>query len=266
VIPPTHVAARLAARRLGLIERTYPLAVVVLAWELVARLQWVDALFLPRFSGVVVALWAGLFQTGFLATDAAYSLGRAFVGLVIGGSAGVLLGTLMGQFRPVRQFLDPLVSFLFPMPKLALFPIVMVLFGLSESSKIAMVAISTFFPVAINTYTGIRNVDKFLIWNALSKGASQPQLLAWVLIPAASPFIFAGFRVAVSLSFLVTVSVEMLQSNNGLGYRILFARSIYEPEIMYAALLLVALLGFSVDRIVRIVGKRLLVWQETIDP
>jgi ABC-type nitrate/sulfonate/bicarbonate transport system permease component len=259
-------AARLTAPLIGLTESAYPLALLVIIWESVARMGWVDHLFLPRFSDVAVALWSGLFQTGFLMSDAAISLGRAFTGLVIGGTTGVVLGTLMGQFRPVRQFLDPLVSFLFPMPKMALFPIVMVLFGLGETSKIAMVAISTFFPVAINTYMGIRNVDKFLIWNALSKGANQAQLLGRVLIPAATPYIFAGFRVAVSLSFLITVTVEMLQSNNGLGFRILFARSMYEPETMYAALLLVAVLGFSVDRLVRVVGGRLLVWQETIEP
>lgn len=247
------------------LEKVYPFGIVVIVWEGIARLGWIDALFLPRFSSTVVALWTGLFQTGYLMTDAEASLMRAFVGLALGGGMGVLLGTLMGQFQPVRQFLDPIVSFLFPMPKLALFPIVMVILGLGESARITMIAVSTFFPVAINTYTGIRNVDKFLIWNALSKGANQFQLLAWVLIPAAAPFVFAGFRVAVSLSFLITVTVEMLQSNNGLGFRILFARSTYEPEIMYAALLLVTILGFSLDRLVRVIGKRLLVWQETID-
>jgi ABC-type nitrate/sulfonate/bicarbonate transport system permease component len=265
MIRSTRSVAQFVGRRFGWLEEIYPLVIVVIVWEGVARLRWVDPLFLLRFSGAIVALWTGLFQTGFLMTDAATSLMRAFVGLVIGASVGVGLGTLMGQFRPVRQFLDPLVSFLFPMPKMALFPIVMVMLGLGESSKIAMVAISAFFPVAINAYTGIRNVDKFLIWNARSKGANQAQLLAWVLIPAATPFIFAGFRVAVSLSFLVTVTVEMLQSSNGLGFRILFARSAYEPEMMYAALLLIASLGFMLDRIVRTIGRRLLVWQETIE-
>jgi len=128
-----------------------------------------------------------------------------------------------------------------------------------------VIAISAFFPVAVNTYAGIRNVDKFLIWNALSKGANRLQLLIHVLVPATVPFIFAGLRVAASFSFLMAVSVEMLQSNNGLGYRILFAKSIYEPEDMYAALLLVAVLGFSVDRLVRIIGRHLLTWQETIE-
>ncbi len=266
MIPAPKSTGRFFGRIWDGIEKIYPLVVMACIWELVARLQWIDALFLPRFSDAMIALWTGLFQSGFLLTDAVTSLLRAFAGLALGASAGVVFGTLMGQFRLVRQFLDPLVSFFFPMPKLVLFPLIMVWLGLGESSKIAVVAMSAFFPVAINTYTGIRNVDKFLIWNALSKGANPFQLLARVLLPAATPFIFAGFRVAVSLSFLITVSVEMLQSNDGLGYRILFARSIYEPKIMYAALLLVALLGFSVDRLIRLIGKRLLVWQETIEP
>ncbi len=265
MIPASKSARRFVGQIRAWMEKAYPLVVMVLVWELVARLNWVDALFLPRFSDAAIALWTGLFQTGFLLIDASTSLLRAFAGLAVGASVGVLLGTLMGQFRLARQFLDPLVSFFFPMPKLALFPLIMVWLGLGESSKIAVVAISAFFPVAVNTYTGIRSVDKFLVWNALSKGANQFQLLTRVLIPAAAPFIFAGFRVAVSLSFLVTVSVEMLQSNNGLGYRILFARSIYEPATMYAALLLVALLGLAVDRLIRLIGKRLLVWQETIE-
>jgi ABC-type nitrate/sulfonate/bicarbonate transport system permease component len=262
---PGWRTARVCLFGTNVLEKTAPLAAVALLWEVIARLGWIDPLFLPPFTGVLGALWSGLFVSGFLVTDAAYSLMRAMVGLAIGGTVGVLLGTLMGQFRPVRVFLDPLVSFLFPMPKLAIFPLIMVWLGLGESSKVAVVAISAFFPVAVNAYTGIRNVDKFLIWNALSKGASQRQLLTVVLIPATLPYIFAGVRVAASISFLVAVSVEMLQSNNGLGYRILFAKSIYEPEDMYAALLLVAILGFTVDRVVRVVGRRLLTWQETIE-
>ncbi len=256
---------RIASPLVGLLEKLYPIAVVIIAWELVARLKLVDPLFLPTFTGVVATMWNGIFGDGFLVVDAGYSLMRAFVGLVIGGGTGILVGTLMGQFRPVRQFCDPLVSFLFPTPKMALFPLIMVWLGLGESSKIAVVAISAFFPVAINTYTGIRNVDKFLIWNALSKGASRLQLLALVLIPATIPYIFAGVRVAASFSFLIAVAVEMLQSNNGLGYRILFAKSTFEPETMYAAVLLAAGLGFLVDRLVGMIGRRLLVWQETVE-
>lgn len=262
---PSNPSGRLVAPILAFAAKAYPLVLVAAVWELIAQLRLFDPLFLPRFTGTMAALYTGLFQTGFLITDLFASLTRACIGFVVGGSVGIVLGTLMGRFRPVRQFMDPIVSFLFPMPKMALFPLLMVLLGLGESSKIVVVAISAFFPVAVNTYTGIRNVDKFLIWNALSKGANERQLLTRVLLPAAMPFVFAGARVAASLSFLITVTVEMLQSNNGLGYRIMFSRSIYEPETMFAALLLVAVLGFSVDRLVRMVGRRLLVWQETLE-
>lgn len=260
-----RISSRLAASARDSLEKVFPLVAVAIIWESVARLHWVDPLFLPSFTGMVEALWSGLFVTGFLVTDAAHSLVRVIVGLAMGSAAGVLFGTLMGQFRPVRVFLDPLMSFVFPMPKLAIFPLIVVWLGLGESSKVAVIAISAFFPVVVNTYAGIRNVDKFLIWNALSKGANRLQLLVLVLVPATVPYIFAGLRVAASFSFLMAVSVEMLQSNNGLGYRILFAKSIYQSENMYAALMLVAILGFSVDRLVRAIGRRLLTWQETIE-
>lgn len=241
-------------------RRLYPLVVVAGLWELVARLGVIDPLFLPPFTATLRTLSANL---GMLLLDAAYSLWRAFAGLMIGGSVGVVIGMLMARYRPLDEFLDPLVAALFPTPKLALFPLFMVWLGLGESSKVALIAISAFFPLAINTYAGIRSVDRFLIWNALCKGANNLQLLTKVMIPAAVPFIFAGARVATSFSFLLAVAAEMLSANNGLGYRILFAQRTFEPETMYAAILLVASLGFTVDRLVGLVGRRLLVWQDT---
>lgn len=129
----------------ALVAKCYPLVVVAAVWELAARLQWVDPLFLPRFSGVVAALWDGLFGAGFLLTDASYSVLRAIAALAIGGGIGLVLETLMGEFRPARQFLDRLVSLLFPMPKMALFLLLMVWLGLGESSKVGLIAISAFF-------------------------------------------------------------------------------------------------------------------------
>lgn len=246
-----------------LISQVYPLLVILAIWELVARMQWVDPLFLPPFSASLRTMVTGLIGSRILLLDAAYSLWRAFAGLAIGGGIGVLTGMLMARYPRIDQFVDPIVAALFPTPKLALFPLLMVWLGLGESSKVALIAISAFFPVTINTYAGMRSVDKFLIWNALSKGANNVQLLTRVMIPAATPFIFAGWRVATSFSFLLAVASEMLSANNGLGYRILFSQRTYEPEMLYAALLLVASLGFTVDRLVGLLGRRLLVWQES---
>ena len=240
--------------------KLYPIAIVLVIWEVVARAGLVDPLFLPSFSASMMALVQNF---DLLATDSAYSLGRAFFGLLIGACVGVAIGMGMARYRAAESFLDPLVSALFPTPKLALFPLLMFWLGLGEGSKVALIAISAFFPVVINTYAGMRGVDRFLIWNARTKGATALQILMWVMVPAAMPFIFTGLRVATGYAFLLTVAAEMLSANNGLGFRIIYAQRTFEAETMYAGIILVAALGFAVDRIVGWIGRHLLAWQDT---
>jgi len=245
---------------MGIIFRLYPIALVFILWEVVARAGLVSPLFLPTFSGAVTQFY---YHGGMLLMDAVSTLWRAFAGLAIGGTVGLLVGMMMANFRAVDQFFDPLIGALFPTPKLALFPLLMVWLGLGDASKIALVALSAFFPVAINTYSGMKSVDKFLVWNARTKGASAYQVLLKVMLPAALPFIFTGLRVATSFSFLLVVAAEMLGASGGLGFRILFAQRTMESEQMYAAILFVAALGFLVDRLVGLIGHRLLAWQDT---
>lgn len=238
----------------------YPLALVLVLWELSARLGLVDPLFLPSLSAALTSMVANY---RLLASDAAVTLMRAFAGLSIGASVGLVIGMLMARYRAIDSFFDPLIAAIFPTPKLALFPLLMVWLGLGESSKIALVAVTAFFPVVINTYAGMRNVDKFLIWNARTKDANAFQMVTRVMLPAALPFIFTGVRVATSFSFLLVVAAEMLSANGGLGFRILYSQRTFEVETMYAAILLVAILGFTVDRLVGLIGRRLLSWQDT---
>jgi ABC-type nitrate/sulfonate/bicarbonate transport system permease component len=240
--------------------KLYPIAVVLLVWEGAARGGLVDPLFLPSFSGSMQALVQNF---DLLAADAAYSLRRAFSGLLLGASVGVIIGMAMARYRAAEAFLDPLVSALFPTPKLALFPLLMVWLGLGEGSKVALIAISAFFPVVINTYAGMRGVDRFLVWNARTKGANELQMLMWVMVPAAMPFIFTGLRIATGYAFLLTVAAEMLAANNGLGFRIIYAQRTFEAETMYAGIVLVAALGFVVDRLVGWLGRHLIAWQDT---
>jgi len=240
--------------------RLYPIGLVLIGWEVSARFGLVDKMFLPSLSAALLDFWANL---GMLMRDAASSLMRAGWGLLIGGGLGLIVGMAMARSRFTEQFFDPLISALFPTPKLALFPLLMVWLGLGDASKIALVAMTAFFPVVINTFAGMKGVDKFLIWNARTKGASEFQVLVHVMLPAALPFIFAGVRVATSFSFLLVVAAEMLGSTDGLGFRILYAQRTFEANTMYAAILFVAALGFLVDRALGLIGKRLLAWQDT---
>ena len=242
--------------------RLYPIALVLAVWEASTRLGLVDPFLLPSFTAVLKALVA---NADTLATDSFITLGRAAAGLAIGGSIGLATGMLMARYRAVGDFFDPLVSAIFPTPKLALFPLLMVWLGLGEGSKIALIALSAFFPITVNTYAGIRGVDKFLIWNAQTKGASSFQMLTKVMLPAALPFIFTGLRVSTAFSFLLAIAAEMLSANNGLGFRLIYSQRTFEPETMYASLLLVASLGFIVDRLLGILIRRMLAWQDTTE-
>ena len=243
--------------------RLYPIFLVLIIWELSSRLGLADPFFLPALSSVLRAL---VRNADLLAVDALFTMWRAFAGLIIGASAGLVIGPLMATSRPVNDFFDPLIASIFPMPKLALFPLLMTLLGLGEASKIALIALSAFFPVVINTFGGMRGVDKFLIWNAQTKGANQLQVLVKVMLPASLPFIFAGLRVATAFSFLLAIASEFLAANNGLGFRLIFAQRTFEAETMYAALLIVAALGFTVDRLIKYITERMLAWQDTKEP
>jgi len=245
-----------------LLRRMYPVLLVLAIWEISGRLELVDPFLLPPFSAALRAL---VDNADLLAWDGLITLWRAFAGLLIGGTVGLIVGMLMAWYRPIYEFFDPLVAAIFPTPKLALFPLLMVWLGLGEASKVALVALSAFFPVTVNTYSGMRGVDKFLIWNAQTKGANEFQILVRVMLPAALPFIFTGLRVATAFAFLLALAAEMLAASSGLGFRLIFAQRTFEPATMYASLLIVATLGFLVDRILGVFIRRALVWQDTND-
>lgn len=244
------------------ILRYYPLWLIFALWELVTRAGLVDTMLMPPLTHVLRSLYDGLFVTGELMTHIGYSFARASIGLGLATVVGITLGILMGRSRVVESFVDPLISAIFPTPKLAIFPLMMVLLGIGDLSKIALIFLGCFFPIVINTYAGVRNVDKYFIWNALTKGASRRQVLWTVILPASLPFIFAGLRVATSTAFLLIVASELIASNEGLGFIILYAQRSFNPDLMFSGVLLVAGMGFTADRLLLALGRWLFSWQE----
>ena len=243
----------------------YPVWLLLALWEIVARTGLVDPIFMPPFSDVLKVTFHELFVTRELLTHVGYSFARAGTGFCLAAVVGITLGILMGRSRVIESFVDPLISAIFPTPKLALFPLMMVLLGIGDASKIALIFMGCFFPIVISTYTGVKNVDKYFIWNARTKGASNRQVLLTVVLPAALPFIFAGLRVATSTAFLLIVASELIASNEGLGFLILYAQRSFYPELMFGGILLVASMGFTVDRLLLALGEWLFSWQERAD-
>ncbi|MGP4020613.1 ABC transporter permease [Saccharopolyspora sp. 5N708] len=256
--------ARRIWHRIGLAAlRCTPFILILLLWEAGSALGRLDPLVIPAPGRVAVALWDELFGSGSMWTDIGSTMYRVVVGLVLGVVVGVLVGVLMGQSRILAHLLDPLISFTFPMPKLALLPLLILWLGIGEPSKIAMVLLGTFFPMAVNTYTGVTGVNRVLVWNARTLGASRRQILWTVVLPSVTPHILSGIRVATGISFVLVVAAEMISANDGLGYSIVFWQRNFRPDIMLAGIVVTALLGFILDRLISRASARLLSWQDS---
>lgn len=249
-------------RPLRAVLRYYPVALIFLLWEVSSRLGFLDPIFVPPFSDVLKTLYEELFVTHELLVHMEFSFARAGIGLALAAVVGIAVGIFMGRFRAVESFVDPLISALFPTPKLAIFPLIMVFLGIGDASKIALIFLGCFFPIVISTYSGVKNVDKYFIWNARTKGASHRQVLWTIVLPAAMPFVFAGLRVATSTAFLLIVASELIASNEGLGYLIIYAQHTFNPTLMFSGVLMVASMGFIVDRLLLWLGRWLFAWQE----
>src|SRR5262249_53273752 len=171
---------------------------------------------LPTFSSVCLAA-ADLVASGELGRHLAVSLYRALGGLALSIVVGVLLGFGMATNRHVRSFFDPLVSLVYPLPKTALVPLTMVWLGVPDKAAFLVVFLACLLPIVINTYHGVRSVDRVLVWSARSLGTAERRLLWRVVVPAAMPYIWNGIRIALPVSFIVVISVELVAARAGVG-------------------------------------------------
>jgi len=228
-------------------------------WEFAASAGWISTLFFPPPSAIARALLR-LALGGALWPDLGMTLYRLAVGVASGGAAGLLLGWLMGASRPVRATVEPLVSALHPLPKVAIFPIVLVLLGIGEASKIALVALTAFFPMLINTLAGVQQIDHTYWEAAANYGARGWTLLQRVILPGSLPMVMVGLRLAINTALVVTIAVEMLSAQEGLGARIWLVWQTLRMEELYAVLLIIALLGFGIHWLLATATARLIPW------
>jgi ABC-type nitrate/sulfonate/bicarbonate transport system permease component len=232
-----------------------PVAVLV-SWELFGRLDM-----LPRYlsapSLILAALWE-VTADGELLPAMLASLYRLAIGFVMGTGAGVLVGLAAGLVPAVRHFFDPLVAFLYSIPKIAFLPIFLLLFGLGHASKISIIAFSTFFPVFIASRYAVLAVNKVLIWAAENMGAPRPTMFFRVIVPAAAPQLFAGVRIGLAHAFVILFAAELIGSQGGLGTLFAEGEEAARFDLMFAGIVVFALLGFASDRALMAIRRRVL--------
>ena len=233
--------------------------IVLVLWELLARINLLpDYLLEP--STILSRLYAML-VAGDLTQHILSSLYRSSMGFIIGSVLGILLGLLAGTSKFIEGFFDPLVSLTYPVPKIAILPVLMLWLGIGDNSKIVIILLATFYPTFINAYYGARSVNYLYVWAARNMGASPLKVFYKVTVPAAAPQIFAGLRVALALSFVLLFSSEMVGSRSGLGFLIIFAESNMRFDIMFAAIVVIACLGFISDRLLVVIRQHVLRWE-----
>ncbi|MGV9677880.1 ABC transporter permease [Nocardia sp. NPDC003482] len=250
-------AGRIAWR---VFKPTVAIALFLALWEIAPRVGLVDEVFLPPFSTVFQA-GVELIRNGQMWEHVSTSLTRSLVGFVIALVAAVPVGVAIAWYRPVAEFLSPILELFRNTAALALLPVFILILGIGETSKISLVVYASFFPILLNTITGVRTVDPLLIKSATSLGFSPVRLFQKVVLPAAVPSIFTGLRMAASASILVLIAAEMVGARAGLGYLITAAQQNFAIPDMYAGIVAISLVGLVFNGVLVTAERRLSRWR-----
>jgi NitT/TauT family transport system permease protein len=252
---------RVATQRLWLgFRRTVAIAAFLLLWEVAPRVGLAEPAFLPPLTEVL-GTGVELLRNGQLVSHVQASLSRSLVGFGLAIVYAVPLGLLIGWYRPFASVVSPLLEALRNTAALALLPVFILLLGIGEASKIALVVYSCSFPILLNTIAGVRNVDPLLIKSARTMGLSPLRLFQKVILPAAVPTVFVGIRLAGAYSLLVLVAAEMIGAKAGLGYLIIYAQYNFQIPNMYVGILSLTVIGLAFNQVLQQIEKHFTRWK-----
>ncbi len=233
---------------------------LVLAWQAAAWSGLANPLFLPAPAMVAAALWE-LARSGALAQHLLASLGRVAGGWLIGTGLGLAAGLAVGIFATARAAGMPLVSALFPIPKIAVLPLFILWFGIGEPSKVATIAAGVFFPTVIAAAGGVDAVPRSLVRMGQSFGLPAWAIVWRIVVPGALPSVLAGFRITVAIAVILVVAAEMIGADTGLGAFVLMAGNLMRTDQLLAGVVVLSLVGLSAAGLVSLAERLLLRWR-----
>jgi ABC-type nitrate/sulfonate/bicarbonate transport system permease component len=235
-------------------------ALLLLLWQFGAAVGWVDTRFFPAPSAIFAEA-RDMILSGELWLHVSISLQRIVIGFCIGAVPGVVIGLAMGLFSPIRALIQPLVDATFPIPKIAVLPLFIMVFGLGEESKYAIIATAVIYLVLINTVAGVRNIDRIYLDVGKNYGASRWMMFIDVALPGALPLIVTGLKLGMGVALLVIVSAEFVGARSGIGYLIWTSWQVFQVEKMYVGLLVSALLGWGSAILLNYLERVLIPWK-----
>src|SRR6266567_442759 len=252
--------ARLRAKRRDrIISVASPLG-LLLAWELAARTGMIDVRFFPAPSSIIQTL-IRMAGTGELSDNVLISLQRIVLGFLLGGVPAIVIGIAMGLWRPIRALVDPLIVATYPIPKSSLLPLILLIFGLGEMSKVMMVAIGVFYPMAINATAGVLQINQIYLDVGKSFKASPWDTFRTIALPGALPFIMTGVKLGAGLALILIAVAEMVGAKSGIGFMIWSAWETFAVTKMYVGLFVIALIGFAISLLLNEIERWVIQWK-----
>lgn len=236
-----------------------PLLLLII-WELLVKSELLDARFFPAPTSII-GTFGQLIVSGELPDHLVASIARIIVGFVMGAVPALILGVVMGLSPWIRAAINPMVAATFPIPKIAILPLIMLVFGLGEMSKYVVVAIAGFFLILVNTMAGVMNIDKIYLDVGKNFGASRKDMYLTIALPGSLPMIFAGIRLAWGISLLVIVAAEFVGAKAGLGYLIWQSWQTFSVEAMYVGLIVISFVGYVSSLILDELERVLIPWK-----
>lgn len=253
--------------RVGFLEKKIPtyasvlgITGLLLIWELVCRMNIVPPLFLPAPTAIVTAGWE-LISSGELMKNLLASLYRIGWGYLLGATVGIIIGLILGFSKWADAIFTPIVYSIYPIPKIALLPLIILWFGIGELPKVAIIALGVFFPVLINTFSGVKSVDQILIKAAVTFGSNHFNVIRKVILPGALPTIFAGLKLAAGTALLLLVSAEMIAAQYGIGAMVLHYGNLMITNKLMVGVLLLSFLGLLFNRVLQWLERKLIPWK-----
>lgn len=257
---------RTAQPLVATVERFGPVLIIgaVLGlWELFAALGTIDSLFFPRPSRIAVAL-GNLAAGSELVTNAGVTLGRTLAGFAIGGGAGLVLGFAMGVWPRLHALLDPIVALLHPIPKVAVLPLILIVFGIDEASKVAIGALVSFFPMLLNTIAAVRQLSPTYFEVARSYGAGPSRVFFRVLVPGCLPLVLTGARLSLNVTLMVVIAAELLVAQRGLGQMLWFSWQTMRIADVYAWLVVTGGMGVVLNWLLTRLADWAMPWRDDV--
>ena len=235
-------------------------AMLLLLWEIGSRSSPRLQLYIPPISQILAAL-SQVILAGQINTHLLSTVIRFLESYLLAASIAVTFGVILGYFRFAHSLLEMVIEFLRPMPSVAIIPVAILLLGIGDAMIVAVTVYASMWPILINTIDGVRHIDHTLIDTGRTFGLSRGRILSQVILPAASPYIVTGLRISLSIALILVTTAEMISGSKGLGFFILDEERSLQTSNMYAGIVLVAVLGYALNRLFVALEDKAMKWR-----